>query len=97
MSYSTLLLGQQITSLALAAFCDEILASRGALPVGEIGKILQDSLENQVHPLSAFAIDPCECYAAGLLWMCMCMCMCMWLMCGSSMPCMRRLRPYICR
>ena len=48
MSYCSIVLGQQITPHALATFTAEILSSRGPLPVGEIGKILQDTLGSQV-------------------------------------------------
>jgi hypothetical protein len=47
MSFSSVLLGHSVTPYALSTLCEEILAARGPLPVGEIGKTLQDSLGNQ--------------------------------------------------
>ncbi len=48
MSYCAMLLCKQITSHALVALVDQVLSVKGVLPVGEIGKVLQDALDNPV-------------------------------------------------
>jgi hypothetical protein len=46
LQYCSLLLDSQVTSPALLALATEILADKGPLPVGEVGKMLQEATSN---------------------------------------------------
>ena len=62
--YAGVVLSADITAPALVALTEQILGMRGAAPVGEIGKLLQEATGNAVRRLAVFLLFPFDMVAS---------------------------------